>query len=118
MRKDRCHAQHRPSHGRCRVKPFGNADKGHVLPFEKVEEIVDVTDVTREAVKPVDDDYVDLPISHSLKQILKAGPIRILAAGDIFAEKSTAPPLHLGVVTAALLLIVQRIVVVGALLLG
>jgi hypothetical protein len=75
--------------------------------FEEIEEVVYVPDIARKAIETIDDDDIDLTLANSFQQFLKAGPVAVLAAGNVFTNKRAAPTLHLGVVAGSLPLVVK-----------
>jgi hypothetical protein len=83
-----------------------------------VQEVIDIPHVAREPVQAVDQHHVHTALPHLAEQFLEPLPRIALTGSNILADLGHLPLLHPHIVAAALLLPIQRIVVLGVLLSG
>ncbi|OGR50005.1 MAG: hypothetical protein A2X40_09500 [Elusimicrobia bacterium GWC2_65_9] len=96
-----------------RIDRLRGRDEGDVALLEKLQQIVEVLAVTREAVQLVDDNTLNPPFLHGLQETLDGGTLEILAGLGRIVEslgvfRPTFFPLDRDVAAGAGLLVIKR----------
>jgi hypothetical protein len=78
----------------------------------KIQEVIDVPDITRESVKAVNDNHIDLFAGNGFYKILESISIGIFSAGDIFSDVVNSPIFGLTVFSAFRFLIFQGLMII------